>query len=38
MNQIDFSSIQSPVNHLAMQAVVMFLAMIVTGGKFTTYS
>ncbi|KAB7635247.1 hypothetical protein [Bacillus sp. B3-WWTP-C-10-D-3] len=32
MNQIDFSSIQSPVNHLAMQAAIMFLAMGVTGG------
>ncbi|MCP1178528.1 hypothetical protein NKS28_13685 [Bacillus sp. 1663tsa1] len=32
MNQIDFSSIQTPVNQLAMQAAIMCLAMIVTGG------
>ncbi|PHD20627.1 hypothetical protein COF37_21975 [Bacillus wiedmannii] len=32
MNQIDFSSIQSPVNQLALQAAVMFLAMGVTFG------
>ncbi|MEB9683728.1 hypothetical protein BK742_13875 [Bacillus thuringiensis serovar pingluonsis] len=32
MNQIDFSSIQSPVNQLALQAAIMFLAMGVTGG------
>ncbi|PFN94070.1 hypothetical protein COJ63_30880 [Bacillus cereus] len=32
MNQIDFSSIQSPVNHLAMQAAIMFLTMGVTFG------
>ncbi|EMY5507715.1 hypothetical protein V8T57_004232 [Bacillus wiedmannii] len=32
MNQIDFSSIQSPVNQLALQAAIMVLAMGVTGG------
>ncbi|HDR3343526.1 TPA: hypothetical protein QCN45_006033 [Bacillus cereus] len=32
MNQIDFSSIQSPVNQLALQAAIMFLAMGVTFG------
>lgn len=32
MNQIDFSSIQSPVNQLALQAAIMFLTMGVTGG------
>lgn len=32
MNQIDFSSIQSPVNQLALQAAIMFHAMGVTGG------
>lgn len=32
MNQIDFSSIQSPVNQLALQAAIVFLAMGVTGG------
>ena len=31
MNQIDFSSIQSPVNQLAMQAAIMVLIMIITG-------
>jgi len=31
MSQIDFSSIQSPVNHLAMQAAIMLLIMIITG-------
>ncbi|MEK4636835.1 hypothetical protein NST14_11655 [Bacillus sp. FSL W8-0519] len=31
MNQIDFSSIQAPVNLLAMQAAIMVLAMIITG-------
>lgn len=31
MNQIDFSSIQAPVNQLAMQAAIMVLAMIITG-------
>ncbi|PEW94405.1 hypothetical protein CN446_20440 [Bacillus cereus] len=32
MNQIDFSSIQTPVNQLALQAAIMFLAMGITGG------
>ncbi len=32
MNQIDFSSIQSPVNQLALQAAIMVLAMVVTFG------
>ncbi len=32
MNQIHFSSIQSPVNQLALQVAIMFLAMGVTGG------
>ncbi|AXR17230.1 hypothetical protein COC60_15765 [Bacillus thuringiensis] len=32
MNQIDFISIQSPVNQLAIQAAIMFLAIGVTFG------